>query len=281
MTLRDADKQLSETNGLGELTLKLIKGILFDKDGTLLDFYSGWVPVATQMADRLLEDVGLQDDDSAKENLLGAIGLHGSRIDPKGILASGTTQDMAEAFVRVLKEKQVISDKLERLQERLTEELYRLTQSNRHNLKPTADLHRLLGQLRRHGLKIGIATADDLESTQFFLEHAGVAAYFDFIGTSDCFEKKPGPGMLRAFCEACDMNAEEVAVAGDTATDIRFARNGSAGLVIGVLSGVSGPAELQGADLVIRSVEEIAAENGRLIWQTDRRQGENQAEKIS
>ncbi|WP_409346079.1 HAD family hydrolase [Paenibacillus sp. MBLB4367] len=246
--------------------MKQIKGILFDKDGTLIDFYSGWVPVATQTADLLLEDYGLQDDPSAKESLLCAIGLHGNHIDPKGILASGTTQDIAEAFMRVLRERGTNPDKLELLQDWLTEELYRLTQSNRHNLKPTADLHRLLGQLRRHGLKIGIATADDLESTTFFLEHAGVAAYFDFIGTSDRFDKKPNPSMIRAFCEAGGLRAEEVAVAGDTLTDIRFARNGSAGIAIGVLSGVSGLSELQGADLVLRTVGDIVTGDGRLIW---------------
>lgn len=249
--------------------MKTIKGILFDKDGTLIDFYSGWVPVATQMADRVLADFGLQEDPSAKESLFGAIGLHGNQVDPKGILASGTTQDLSEAFVRVLRERQVNLDKLEHLQGWLTEELYRLTQSNRHNLKPTADLHQLLGQLRSHGLKIGIATADDLESTNFFLEHEGVSAYFDFIGTSDCYEKKPSPSMIHAFCEACDMSAGEVAVAGDTVTDIQFARNGSAALAIGVLSGVSGWSELEGADHVIRSVGDIVAEGGRLIWQTD------------
>lgn len=261
--------------------MKPIKGILFDKDGTLVDFHSGWVPVATQMADRLLEDYGLQNDISAKESLLGAIGLHGSQIDPKGILASGTTQDISEAFVRVLRERQADPCKLKRMQDWLTEELYRLTKSNRKNLKPTADLHQLLGQLRRHGLKIGIATADDLESTKFFMEQAGVTAYFDFIGTSDYYEKKPNPSMLRAFCEAGGMSAEEVAVSGDTATDIQFARNGSAGLAIGVLSGVSGLSDLQDADLVLRSVGDIVEEDGRLIWQTDRQQGENKAEKIS
>lgn len=234
-----------------------------------MDFHSSWVPVAIQLADLLLEDVGLKNDLSVKASLLGAIGLHGSQIDPAGILASGTTQDMSEAFVRVLREKQVDPAKLEHLKDWLTKELYQLTLSNRHNLRPTADLQLLFGQLRRHGLKIGIATADDLESTKFFLKLAGVDAYIDFIGTSDYYEKKPSSSMLRAFCEVGNMSAAEVAIAGDTMTDIRFARNGTAGLAIGVLSGVSGLAELQDADLVIPSVADIVQADGRLIWQND------------
>lgn len=231
-----------------------------------MDFYSCWVPVGTQIADLLLEEVGLKDDPSIKASLLTAIGLHGNRIDPAGILAAGTTQDMSEAFGRVLREKQVNPAKLENLNDWLTKELYQLTLSNRHNLKPTADLHLLFSQLRNHGLKIGIATADDLESTKFFLELTGVLAYIDFIGTSDYYEKKPSPNMLRAFCEVGNMSAEEVAIVGDTMTDIRFARNGAAGLAIGVLSGVSGLAELEDTDLVIPSVADIVQADGRLIW---------------
>ncbi|MCJ8012623.1 HAD family hydrolase [Paenibacillus sp. KQZ6P-2] len=249
--------------------MQQIKGILFDKDGTLMDFYSGWVPVGTGIADLLVEDVGLKDDPSAKASLLESIGLHGDTIDPAGILAGGTTQEMAEAFVRVLRDKQVNPDKLEHLEDWLTRELHQLTLSNRHNLRPTADLHLLLGNLRRYGLKLGIATADDLESTKFFLELAGVTDYFDFIGTSDYYEKKPNPCMLRAFCEVGNMSAEEVAVVGDTVTDMRFARNSAAGVAIGVLSGVSGIPQLQDADLVIPSVADIVQADGRLIWQHD------------
>lgn len=249
--------------------MKQIKGVLFDKDGTLMDFYSGWVPVGTQIADLLLEEVGLKDDVSTKASLLGAIGLHGNRIDPAGILAAGTTQDMSEAFVQVLREKQVNPDKLEHLKDWLTKELYQLTLSNRQNLKPTADLQLLFGQLRRQGVYIGIATADDLESTKFFLELAGVLDYIDFLGTSDCYKKKPNPNMLHAFCDVGKMSAEEVAVVGDTVTDLRFARNSAAGLAIGVLSGVSGLVELQDADLVIPSVEDIVQPDGRFIWQHD------------
>ncbi|WP_212977914.1 HAD family hydrolase [Paenibacillus azoreducens] len=249
--------------------MQQIKGILFDKDGTLMDFYSGWFPVGTQITDLLVEEVCLKDDPSTKASLLEAIGLHGDNIDPAGILAAGTTQEMSEAFVRILRDKQVNPEKLEHLEDWLTRKLHQLTLSNRHNLKPTADLHFLLGQLRRHGLKLGIATADDLESTEFFLELAGIADYFDFIGTSDCYEKKPSPCMLQAFCEVGSMSAEEVAVAGDTVTDIRFARNSAAGLAIGVLSGASGMSELQDADFVIPTVADIVQADGRFIWQND------------
>ncbi|MCZ8510938.1 HAD family hydrolase [Paenibacillus filicis] len=249
--------------------MKQIKGILFDKDGTLMDFYSSWILVAKQLADHLLEKLDIANDGPAiKEDLLNSIGLHDNKVDPKGFLASGTTHDIFEAFVHVLLKAEVNQEKLDGLDHWITEELYRLTKANRDNLKPTADLPHLLEQLRRHGIKIGIATADDRDSTKFFLDKIGIQSYFDFIGTSDYYEKKPNPSMIQIFCEITNISTEEVAVAGDTIVDLQFAKNGSAGLAIGVLSGVSGAAELSGlADLIVDSVGDIVTENGGLIWQ--------------
>ncbi|NOU87979.1 HAD-IA family hydrolase [Paenibacillus sp. LMG 31460] len=250
--------------------MKQIRGILFDKDGTLLDFYSSWVLLATQMVDCLLEKIGITDHPLIKERLLNSIGLHGNHVDPLGFLASGTTQDIFEAFVHELREINVNQDKLEHLADWMTTELYRLTRENRENLKPTADLPHLLEILRQHGMKIGVATADDRDSTNFFLDKMGIRSYFDFIGTSDYYEKKPSPKMIQTFCEIVHISAEEVAVAGDTVVDLQFAKNGSAGLAIGVLSGVSGTNELKElADIILSSVGDIIAEDGRLIWQNE------------
>lgn len=248
--------------------MKQIKGILFDKDGTLMDFYSSWVLVVTQLVDRLFEKLEITYCPELKNDLLFSIGFHENEVDPGGFLAIGTTQDIYGAFVNVLVNVDVCQEKINGLEDWMTEELFSLTKANRDNLKPTADLPGLLVQLRRHGMKIGIATADDRDSTKFFLDKIGIKSYFDFIGTSDYFEKKPNPSMIQAFCEIANISAEEVAVAGDTVVDLQFAKNGSAGLAIGVLSGVSGTSQLSGlADLIIESVGDIVTENGGLIWQ--------------
>lgn len=233
-----------------------------------MDFDSSWVLVATQLVEHLLKKLKITGHPAMKENLLHSIGLHENKVDPYGFLASGTTRDLFEAFEHVLLKADVNPEKLDGLDHWITEELYSLTKANRDNLKPTADLPHLLEQLRRHGIKIGIATADDSDSTKFFLDKFGIRDYFDFIGTSDYYEKKPNPSMLQSFCEIAKIRTEEVAVAGDTIVDLQFAINGSAGLAIGVLSGVSGTAELSGlADLIIDSVGDIITENGGLIWQ--------------
>lgn len=254
---------------MGVSYLSQIKGILFDKDGTLIDFYTVYVQAVKQLVDQLLADYGLSENSLLKEELLRGIGLQGDQVDPKGIMASGTSEDFAEAFSELLGNNHVDSRKLENLHSWISRELFLLTRSNIDQMKQTADLPELLSQLQRYGIKVGIATADDWEATNLSLEKLGIAKYFGFIGTSDYYDKKPDPCMFHAFCQKYDLKPAEVAVVGDTIVDLHFARNASAGLVIGVLSGVSGPKELEVlADIILPTVGEIVQEDGRLVWES-------------
>ncbi|KMZ41479.1 hypothetical protein ABH14_06780 [Brevibacillus brevis] len=253
---------------MGALELGQIKGILFDKDGTLLDFHAFFVPVARQLVTQLLDDLGLSDDRQLEQELLKVIGLRETQVDPKGILASGTSRDIYEAFSELLQDKHVRADRLKQLESWVPEKLYELTKSSAAQIQPTADLKKLFAQLQSLGMKVGIATADDWESTVYGLKSLGIHDYFEFIGTSDHYDKKPDPCMLHAFCEKHQLDTTEVAVVGDTVVDLLLARNGTAGLAVGVLSGVSGTSELEElADILLHSVGDIVREDGCLIWE--------------
>lgn len=249
-----------------------IKGILFDKDGTLIDFHAFFVKVANDLVEKCIENFDLPKDPFLKEELLKAIGLEGNEIDPQGILSSGTSRDLSEAFFELLQTKTDLSFGVEDLYTWIHQKLYELTKSNDAQIVPTADLPQLFEKLHQLGIKVGVATADDLESTLFCLEKLGIRHYFDFIGTSDYYEKKPNPHMLQAFCEACNLQPSEVAVAGDTLADMLLAKNGQAGLAIGVLSGVSGAEFLaKYSDILLPSVGEIVHKGGGLVWEIENR----------
>lgn len=51
-----------------------IKGILFDKDGTLIDFFKVWEPAIKPVLERLLAQLGLEFDREEKECLLKRLG---------------------------------------------------------------------------------------------------------------------------------------------------------------------------------------------------------------
>ena len=53
----------------------MIKGILFDKDGTLIDFYKVWGTAAGPVMDRLLAGCHMGEREFLKKELLERLGL--------------------------------------------------------------------------------------------------------------------------------------------------------------------------------------------------------------
>ncbi|MGG7620760.1 HAD family hydrolase [Bacillus coreaensis] len=238
-----------------------IKGILFDKDGTLIEFTGLWKAIAKGLVEELVDPHNFL----LKEKLLGKIGLINDEVSPTSILASGTTKDIADAFRQVLLDEHVIFP--EPLYSWIELKILELTKQNIHAVKPAANLKPLFDRLKEKGLRMGVATADDQETTLLTLDLLGLTHYFDFIGTSDRYEKKPHPHMMEAFCEVVGLSVEEVVMVGDTSVDIAFARNARCQYVIGVHSGAGQNKDLQGADFLIPSIDDLVDSKRRFIWE--------------
>ncbi|TYR78188.1 HAD family hydrolase [Priestia megaterium] len=238
-----------------------IKGILFDKDGTLLKFGSIWIKVIGEVIDELLEIIGETDNANLKKQLGFSIGLRDGKVDEKGHLASGTSLDIANAFTGVLP-KEIPS-----LHEWLSEQVLEKTKQSMEYVEPACHLSPLFSALKKKGVVIGIATADDYETTTLCLQHLGIRDEIQFVGTADLYEKKPSSQVVEKFCEKFGLALEEVAMIGDTVIDLQTAKNSQAGYGIGVLSGVGSEEELQKlADFVIPNVEHLINKNDQFIW---------------
>ncbi len=228
------------------------KGIVFDKDGTLIDFNSTWLPVYRyaaleftnndkQLARELLERYGY---DHAVNRFIGG-----------SLLAAGNNHEIAHAWAGHLPE--VIDDtKLETLSVRLNQIF-----QQQGALSSTAvdGLRTTLRTLNRAGLKLGVATSDSYQGIHNTLQSFNVISEFEFLCGYDCGHGiKPEPGMVLAFCQAMSLKPEEVIVVGDNSHDIEMGRNAQAGLCIGVLTGASTREELeQIADIVLNDITEL------------------------
>jgi phosphoglycolate phosphatase len=126
---------------------------------------------------------------------------------------------------------------------------------------PLADLQAIFGALRARGFRIGVATSDDHAPTEATLASLGVAALVDAIcGADDGVPNKPAPDMVLRLCEQLDVPPERVVVVGDAVADLQMGRAAGAGLVVGVLSGLSSAALLAPyADALIASVADLIA----------------------
>jgi phosphoglycolate phosphatase len=121
------------------------------------------------------------------------------------------------------------------------------------------DLPRLFGLLVGAGRRIAVATTDDRAPTDATLRALGIR---DDVSALACGDdgvgRKPEPGMVLAICAALATPPARTAVVGDTPADLRMGRAAGASRVIGVLTGLGTPADLEPvADVVLGSVSEL------------------------
>ena len=235
----------------------MIKGILFDKDGTLVDFFSLWLQAATSVIPVFLKRNGLEDSESLVCHLLRTIGVNEDEVDPKGALAYKSYGEIAEDVCEALAEKGItvsVSETREQL-----EELFNQNVTSRDaKFQLFTDMNVLMEDLKARNMVIGLATADTEISAENCLSAIGVKKFFDYIGADDGQRRpKPDKEMFLEFAEQFSLKPEEIAVVGDTYNDMLFAKQ-NGGTAIGVLSGVSEAADFgDKADYVITSIHEL------------------------
>lgn len=244
-----------------------IKGILFDKDGTLIDIDSMWVPVTKKVIDNLLMELRIEGRRDLTEELMNSIGINNDKIISNAILACKTATYVGEEFAKVLLESGYDVD-FEKVK-RLTVDYFNHYAADKSiEIKEIVDLKALLSGLKSKNLLIGMSTADTKESAKFCLNKLGIIDYFDFIGADDGITKaKPEPELLEKFCNEFKLEKNQVAIVGDTNTDLDFAKNAGAAMAIGVLSGACRVEDLKDrADTILNTVGELIIDN-RLIWE--------------
>jgi phosphoglycolate phosphatase len=203
-----------------------IKGILFDKDGTLFDFQATWSAWARTM----LTD--LAAGDAARAASLGTrIGYDfGAGVfDPSSLVIAGTPDDIVGALLPALPGIGPAE-----LVARLNAAAARAPQAEAVPLGP------LLGVLRSMGMALGVATNDAEAPARAHLAAAGQEDAFDFIAGYDSgFGGKPGPGMCLGFSQAVGLDPAHVLMVGDSTHDLEAGR--AAGMrTIAVLTGMAG-----------------------------------------
>ena len=220
-----------------------IRGILFDKDGTLFDFNATWGAWTLQL---LTEEAG--GDPLLLETLAAELGFdpEARRFRRDSLVIASTTAEVAEAILPHLP-PQPISALIARLNARSMD----VPQIEATPLGP------FLQGLGAAGYRLGIATNDSEAPARAHLAAAGIEAAFHFIAGADSGHGwKPGPGQLFAFAEATDLAPEEVVMVGDSTHDLLAAQ--AAGMpAVGVLTGLATEADL--APLAAAVLPSIAA----------------------
>ncbi len=227
-----------------------LQAILFDKDGTLIDFDATWGPAAYEVMRAL---AGPDEDAFAELVRVSEYILDERRFRPTSPLVAGSSASYGPLWAQALGRAPSVD--LYRQMDELFGHwgLRSLTPIGR-----PADLARTLVE---RGFRLGIATNDAESSARAQAEALGLLPHLDFIAGYDSgFGGKPHPGMVLAFAECCAIRPDEVAVIGDSLHDLDAARAAGA-IAIAVLTGplrLAARVELEPhADYVIDSIDEL------------------------
>lgn len=257
---------------------KRIRAILFDKDGTLIDFSSLWIPLAFDLADKLCIQYKLGSKDNAA--LLECIGIQpDGTILPNSIYVSGTEEDIAQVWYQYFEGSSTCSTGYDSILKYIRCEMKTYMELHKNQIQSVQDAEITLAALRKMGFTLGVSTSDNEENTRVCLKVTGLLKYFQYIGCpSDSKNPKPSGDILIDFSTKFKINPEEIAIVGDTATDIAFAKQNHAGLAIGVLSGAGSKEDFnETADYIFSSIADLVCDSSP-IWEM---QPENSTDCLS
>ncbi len=228
----------------------MIKGILFDKDGTLLDFNATWLSAYIQAANYLAESVG---QPQLADSLLRSGGYDPvtGRWGTDSLLASGSNRQILDFWSGQI--GQALNGS------RLSAVLDIFSHAASNPMPAINNLREFLLRLKNHDLKIGLATMDDERNAVSMIEKLNLTDCFDFVcGADSGYGVKPEPGMVEAFCRHCDLSPEQVIMVGDSPKDINMGVNAGAALSVGVLTGSHTRQELEKhTGTVLESIAEL------------------------
>jgi phosphoglycolate phosphatase len=226
--------------------------VIFDKDGTLLDFDAMWSPWIVELTRRLQSLTGV----AVAPRLYAELGFDpvAGRTIAGAPLAVLPMADLRRATADVLVRAGVLAGAAADAVEGVW-----FVPDPVASALPITHLPSLFGELHRRGLRVAVATSDDRRPTELTMAGLGVESLVDaYVCADDGLAVKPAPDMVLDVCRRLGVEPARTAVVGDSRADLAMGRAAGAGRVVGVLSGVSGRADLEPlADVVLATVADL------------------------
>jgi phosphoglycolate phosphatase len=242
-----------------------IRGLLFDKDGTLMSFVAFWGKWCERLLHHFQDQLSdYQIPEEWSQRIFGVVhDEHGTIVDydRSGPLAIATTNDILailswHAYQFGLPWHKAMS---------IAQAAQKATEAEMDRLRPAQPLPGLLPFLEQcclYKLPLAVVTADDTASAELHLEWMGIRRFFQtVIGHDQVVLGKPNKEMVELACQRLQLMPSEVAVIGDTNGDMCMGKAAGVALTIGIepqTSFTSDYKNLTEADVRIYDYEQLS-----------------------
>lgn len=224
-----------------------IQAILFDKDGTLIDFAATFGPAT----DRVLSALA-GDNSELCHQMADAVGYTpgSGRFNADSVLIAGSLTNIANALLPLMNQTDLPG---------LTKKLGELYDVHSlETLAPFPFLIPTLDALAAAGLPLGIATNDAEQTARAHMHKIGITERFAYVAGYDSGHgEKPGPGMITAFATHLDLPAHQIAMIGDSIHDLKAAKAAGARRIAVTTGLASADVLTPHADHVLNNISEL------------------------
>lgn len=210
----------------------MIKAIVFDFDGTILDTETPWFDVYVET----YKEYGVDLPIEVWSQVIGTDGIH---------ILYDYLQENATKEVDLQEVREITSKKHKQVMEK-------------KELRPGAEAY--FKEAKEMGLQLAIASSSSREWVEYFLEKFKINHYFEIIKTSDDVEKvKPDPALYIKAVDALGISANEAIAIEDSPKGAQAAK--AAGLhCVTIPNDITKLLPFEKVDLQITSMKEVSLE---------------------
>src|SRR4030043_1443477 len=233
--------------------------IIFDKDGTLIDFTATWVPLIRKRVAFLLKK--LEENKGLEAFLLKSWGIDSvsGKVDPRGPCPVSPRSDGIVVGTMALYQHGYPWDESKQW---VTEAFDEADADGnwREKVVPIKGIQTFLSGLKRDGFYTALATNDERRDTEAILNHLGMDGLFDVVLCSgEVNPAKPHPETIFTICRKLSVHPHDAVMVGDSVTDMMMGKRAGVAVAVGILEGGVTPREEleKVADLVVDSIQDL------------------------
>lgn len=224
-------------------------GLVFDKDGTLIDLDVRWHRFFSDLVDGI---VAGSDHDPLGAALTLLLGLTDSHLVADGPAAVESGEEINARIVAEMVVHGHDADTASGIVQRA------VGQARFGPIKPIGDVSGTLRSLTAMGFRLGLATSDGVANTHAELAELGLAGTFDPVYCADDGGPvKPDPAVLIGIADAWDLAVTDIVFVGDSRQDLATARAAGARFIARCDPSATPSWAIAEADAIVTGITEL------------------------